>query len=104
MFDIVAIEDEKDLRVEEANAPKAGNVLMIQLGDLEYAPTFGVDMKFFLESEFQFQNESFMAYLLQRLTEHQVNVAGVAATVESLFNKNIFTVGNLGTKAKGLFS
>lgn len=102
MLDIVEAQDGKDLRIEEASAPKAGNVLMIQLGDLEYAPEFGVDKKFFLDSTLEFQNESFKAYLIQRLTEHQVNVAGVTTSIEALLQKNVFNTGSLGQKGKGL--
>ncbi len=102
MLDIVGITDGEDLTVLDSVVGKASNVLSVQLGSLEYAPTFGVDLRFFLESEFQFQNESFKAYLVQRLTESQINVAKVTDVLEALFERLTFSVGDLSQKGKGL--
>ncbi len=100
MLDILEIQD-GDLRVEDSVAPRAGNILSVQLGDLEYDPTFGVDKKFFLESELQFQNESFKAYCVQRIVEHQVNVLGVTETLEALDERLGFRVGENAQNVKG---
>lgn len=93
MKDIVEVADGKDLGIQDAIVSKAGNVLSIQIGDLEYAQAFGVDLEFFLQSDFQFQNESFKAYLVQRLTESQVNVAKVVDVFNTLFESLTFYVG-----------
>jgi hypothetical protein len=93
MKDIVEVNDSEDMKVFDTVVPKAVNVLSIQVSDLEYAPEFGVDFRFFLQSQFQFQNESFKAYLVQRLTENQVNVSQVIQTVETLFQKFTYSVG-----------
>ena len=74
-MDIVEISDGQDLGLADTVVPKAGNVISVQLGSLDFEPTFGADLKFFLNSEFRFQNQSFKAYLIERLTQHQVNVS-----------------------------
>ncbi len=101
MMDIIEAEDGEDLNVMDSIVAKAGNVISVQLGSLEYAQEFGVDLRFFLESDFQFQNESFKAYLVQRLTEHQVNVNEVIDTIESLFEEYTFMVGSDTTHNNG---
>lgn len=102
MRDIIESNDGEDLNIMDSIVAKSGNVLSVQLGDLEYAPDFGVDMRFFLTSEFQFQNASFKSYLVQRLTEHQVNVSDVIDTIETLFEKFTHYVGDNAQSNEGL--
>ncbi len=102
MIDIVELEDGEDMVVFDSIVSKAGNVLSIQLGDLEYSDEFGVDLEFFLTSEFQIQNASFQAYLVQRLTEHQVNVAKVLPTLETLMSNVEYYVGDVKDLNGGL--
>ena len=102
MLDIIEIKDGQDLNVIDSVVAKAANVLSIQLGSLEYAPEFGVDFKYFLDSSFQFQNESFKSYLVQRLVENQINVAQVVGTVNTFFQKYTYYVDALNTDNKGL--
>lgn len=92
MIDIAQITDGEDLDLRDSVVMKAGNVLSIQLGKLEYAPDFGVDYAYFLEAEFAIQNESFKAYLVQRLAESQVNVEQVRTTVQALFEEGEFDI------------
>lgn len=93
MLDIVEIpEDGRDIGIQDSAVPKAANVLSVQLGSLEYAPTFGVDLDYFLQSGLQFQNESFKGYLVQRLTESQVKVAEVETMIEKLYQENTISV------------
>lgn len=101
MLDIVQIEDGKDLGFQDTATVKAANVLGVQLGSLEYAPTFGADFRFFLQSDFQFQNESFKSYLIERLTQHQINVGEVTEVLESLFARYVFKVGDAQQRAEG---
>lgn len=103
MMDIMECNNGEDLIVMDSVVAKAGNVIAVQLGDLEYSQDFGVDKRFFLESDLQFENESFKAYLVQRLTEHQVNVSGVVETIETLFTQFSFQVsGETDTTTGGL--
>lgn len=102
MLDIVQIEDGKDLVIADSAAPKAGNVLSIQIGDLEYAPDFGVDLRFFLQEQLQFQNESFRAYLVERLTQSQISVDQVVEIIDTFTSKFIFDVGDGGESVRGL--
>jgi hypothetical protein len=101
--DIVSIEG-ADLGVQQSEAPRAANVLSTQIGDLEYAPTFGIDIRLFLESEFVIQNESFKAYLVQRLLEHQVNVIDVVTTIERVYHDLTFNIGNSSASGGGFVS
>ncbi len=96
MIDIVGIGQGAggDLRTFDAQTSKAANVLGVQIGSLEYAPTFGIDLEFFIQEDFQFQNESFKAYLIQRLAESNVNVNTVVDSVENLYRELTFVVGD----------
>lgn len=103
MLDIVSITNGLDLGVGNSVAPKAGNVVAVQVGTLEYAKEFGVDLTFFLSSDFQFQNESFKAYLVERLTQNQINVNEVTEIIEALQKKYVFKVGD-ANKVEGLIA
>jgi len=81
-----------DLGVFDSSVPKAANVLSVQLGNLDYAPDFGVDLRYFLNENFQFQNESFQAYLIKRLAESSIDVASVVTTFEALFHQYTFNL------------
>lgn len=85
MIDIIDITD--DIKTYDTSVTRAENVLSVQLGSLDYAPDFGVDLRYFLSEEFEFQNDSFKAYLLQRLAEHSIDVFRVTETVENLFTQ-----------------
>lgn len=97
MRDILTLNDGEDLGIQDTIVPKAANVLSIQLGDLEYAKDFGVDLRYFLESEFQIQGDSFKSYLVQRLTESKVNVAEVLETIETFYRRYSFSVGEVNS-------
>lgn len=102
MIDIITIEDGKDLVLLNTDVPRAASVLGVQQGDLEYAQDFGVDLRFFFDPTYQFQNESFKAYLVQRLLQHQINVAQVLDTVQTFFTKYTFSIGSAEDNAQGL--
>lgn len=102
MKDIISITNGLDLGIGDSIVPKAGNVLSIQLGSLSYAPEFGVDLAFFLQPDFLFQNESFQSYLIQRLTESQVNVSSVIGVVETFVQRLTFYVGDANKSTGGL--
>ena len=100
MLDIVEIADGKDIGIQNSAVGKAANVLSVQLGSLEYAPDFGVDLRFFMQEGLQFPNESFKAYLTERLTQSQIVVSQVLSTLETFFEKYTFYVGD-ANDAKG---
>ncbi len=86
MIDITSYNDTtKDLNVFNTQAPKAGNILSVQVGALEYAKDLGIDMRYFLSDEFKVQNDSFKAYIIEVLANRGVNVASVLETVNNLF-------------------
>lgn len=82
-----------DLSIVDTIVPKAANVLQVQLGSLEYAQEFGVDLAFFLSPDLTFQNESFKAYLIQRLSESHVNVNQVIQALSTFVETLTFEVG-----------
>lgn len=102
MLDALTPTDGKDLQLADSIAPKAGNVVNVQLGSLRFAPDFGVDLKYFIASEFQFQAESFKAYLVQRLTQHQINVSKVVSLLDGFTQNNTFTVGEIPATTGGI--
>lgn len=81
-----------DIRIYDTNIKKAENVLDVQLGDLEYLPDFGIDKRYFLDEQFEFQNDSFKAYCLQRLAQSGIDVISVAELVETFTTSYIYTL------------
>jgi hypothetical protein len=105
MRDITEIpQDGRDLQIANSVVPKAANVLSIQLGYLEYAQDFGVDLRYFLQSNLRFQNASFLSYLVTRLTQHQINVVEVLATLKSLYEQFTFNVSDADNNSGGLIA
>lgn len=102
MLDIVSMVEGEDLRFADTAVTKAANVISVQLGDLSFAPNFGVDLKYFLRTDLQFQNASFRSYLVQRLVENQVNVSSVASVIEDLLTKYTFYVDDPNREVSGL--
>lgn len=94
MIKDMMIETGKDLTVAQTEAPRAANVLSVQLADLEYASDFGIDLRFFLESEFAIQPESFKAYCVQRLLQHGVNVAKTVDVLDKFYTIIDFRIGS----------
>lgn len=99
MIDIISMENGKDLGIQNSDAPRAANILSVQLGSLEYEPTLGIDLAYFLSEDFQFQNESFMSYLIEVLANNSLNVSSVIEVVKSLHTELTInlTPGNSST-------
>lgn len=95
--DIVEVKDGSDLVLARSDIGRAANVLSVQIGELEYALSFGVDLKYFLVSEYEFQNQSFQAYLINRLVESQVNVVQCIEVVRAFMNTYTFRIGDPNT-------
>ena len=74
-----------DIRIYDSLVPRATNILSVQLGALEYAPEIGIDLKYFLSPDFEFQNESFKSYLVEVLARNGINVASVNELIDNLF-------------------
>lgn len=81
-----------DISIYDTSIKKAENVLDTQLGSLVYATDFGIDKRYFLQEGFQFQNESFRAYCLQRLAESGIDVLSVMSVVNTFTNELTFTL------------
>lgn len=90
MIDIITLANNQDMGVLDTQTPRAANILTIQLGNLEYAPDLGIDLRYFLSEDFRFQNESFKSYLVEILANKGINVASVSDLVENLHRK--FTI------------
>lgn len=87
MIDIVSNETGKDMGLYNTQAPKAGNILSIQVGSLEYAQDFGIDLAYFLDENFKYQNDSFISYLIETLANRGVNVAEILQNNQNLFKE-----------------
>jgi len=83
MIDIVDF-DEDGMVTYDTQTERAANILSVQLGSLEYAPDIGIDLKYFLDQDVRFQNESFKAYLVQVLATWGINVANFTEDIETL--------------------
>ncbi len=92
MIDIIGLTDTGDLKLYDTQTEKGKNVLSVQLGALQYAPDFGIDLKYFLSEDYKFQNESFKSYLVQILAENGINVATVIETVQNLAEEYEFKI------------
>lgn len=92
MIDIISLKQGFDMGVLDADTSKAANILSIQLGTLEYEPTLGIDLRYFLQPDFKFQNSAFKAYLIEVLANRSINVASVVDTVDNLFSKYTFNL------------
>lgn len=90
MIDI--INADQDIGLFDTQTTKAANILSVQVGSLAYAPDLGIDLRYFLDEDFRFQNESFKAYLVQVLAENSINVSSVIEEVEDLFTNLTFNV------------
>lgn len=101
MKDIVYKADGKDLALVDTQNHKAANILSVQIGALEYIPEFGIDIRYFLTQGVEFQDESFRAYLVQRLADFGINVQTVTETVENLYSRYIFELSRQ-TQSDGL--
>lgn len=92
MKDILTVENNMDLGIASTVVPKSINLIEVQLGELSYAETFGIDKKYFLSQPFVFTNTAFKAYVVQRLSEYQINVAQVIDTVQAFLRKYTFQI------------
>lgn len=92
MIDIVDF-TEDGMTLYDTQTQKAQNILQTQIGDLEYLPeTFGIDIRYFLTENIQFQNENFRGYIVQALATQGINVASIQEVLKALsteFNINI---------------
>lgn len=84
MIDIV-VNDSGELDVYDTQTNKAANVCNVQLGALEYAQDFGVDLDYFLQPDYKFQDSSFQSYIVQVLAANGINVATITTTVQNLY-------------------
>lgn len=92
MIDIVSANQGKDFGVLDTQAPRAANILSVQFGSLEYAPDLGPDLKFFLGEQFNFQDESFEAYLITILANRGINVTEVITQGSTLMETYLFKI------------
>jgi hypothetical protein len=93
MIDIfVSSQSGVDLGSADTQTYQAGNILSVQVTSLEYAQSLGIDLSFFLSSDFSFQNESFKAYLIETLAISGINVSTLEEIIEDLDSQYIFNL------------
>lgn len=91
MIDIVDFTPQ-GMQLYDTQAPRAANLLSVQLGALEYAQDVGIDLRYFLNENIKFQNDSFKAYLVQILAGRGINVASVIETLQALSSNYDFNL------------
>lgn len=91
MIDIIGA-DSLGLHLYDTQSYKAKNILSVQLGSLEYLQEFGIDLRYFLSENFQFQNESFKAYCVEILANNGINVNDVIEVIEALDSRFLFNI------------
>lgn len=94
MLDIVDVKDGQDLVLVDSDVMRAANVLQVQIGDLEYAPWWGVDTKQFITSHVRFQTSVVLAHYLERLAQSQINVSDSLAVAHSLYHEYVLSIGS----------
>lgn len=92
MIDIVGFTPSKpedginaDIRFFDTQTTRAANILSVQVGTLEYAPDFGIDLEYFLTDSVRFQNEGFRSYCVQILANYGINVESMTEAIANLF-------------------
>ncbi len=94
MIDIVGF-DSTGMQTYNTQTERASNILAVQLGALEYAQDFGIDLRYFLTEPINFQDDSFKAYLVQSLASRGINVASMIEVINALdsdYNINLSPV------------
>lgn len=95
MIDIVSTETGLDMGIFDTDVERAKNILSVQLEALTYLQDFGIDLRYFLNEDFAFENESFKSYLIQRLANYGINVTKVLETmVDGLVLNLDFNIGS----------
>lgn len=82
-----------DITFPDGEVVRAKNLFEVQVGSLYYLPAWGVDLEFFLNPEYQIQNESFEAHLVQRLGEFGFNVLSLTIEAKEFVRELDFTFG-----------
>ena len=104
MLDVRDPENGKDLVIADEATWKARNVLTTQIGDKAFVPdNFGLDLNFFLTSNYDLAMASFQSYAVKRLIAHRVNVVEVITTIQTLTQKMAMQVGDQ-PQAEGFIS
>jgi hypothetical protein len=76
------------LKTADTLVYKAKNILSIQVGNLAYAPDFGIDYDLFF-SDYKIQTETFRSYAISKLAENGINALEVLTeenTLDSILN------------------
>lgn len=92
MIDIIYDEESGKLNTFDTQGPKAQNLMSVQLGELEYAKDFGIDLRYFLQENIAFQNDSFQSYLVETLANRGINIADITPVIHTLFAEYKFTL------------
>lgn len=83
MIDIVGFAN-NDIQLFDTQTERAANILSTQLGALEYAKDFGIDLRYFLTESISFQDESFKGYMVQNLATRGINVSSLVEVINAL--------------------
>lgn len=95
MIDIIGVNG--DLALLDTDVKRAANILSTQIGQLEYAPDLGIDLEFFLDDRFTFENASFNAYLIEVLANQGINVTATSSELFALYERLGISVQSVQT-------
>jgi hypothetical protein len=87
MIDIMFDKEKKDIQIVNTDVYKADNLLKTQVGSLVYAMDFGIDLKYFLNPDFEIENNVFINYLQQRISEFSITIANLERVTENFTEK-----------------
>ncbi len=67
---------------ENGDKYKAINLLSVQLQEKNYAADFGIDLDFFINSEYRITPATFAAHIMKRLADYSISVNQVQRVVD----------------------
>lgn len=83
-----------DLVYIDTNLIKAKSVMEVQEGSLEYLPEFGVDYKYFIQSDIQYQKENLQGHIMDRLSLNLVPPDTISSMSDLLSEKLLIGIKN----------
>lgn len=97
MIDIILFDKAKgDSLIVNTDVYKADNLLKTQTGSLIYAVDFGIDLNYFLNPAFEIENDVFINYLQQRISEFSMSIGDLKRVTEEFSEKVFITINSKG--------
>lgn len=78
---------------------KACNLLRVQIGDLAYAPGWGIDLEMFFDPNVEIQTDVFKKYSIKKMAENGINPVSLVTdekSLETIFDYVVVDAGKTG--------